>query len=105
MSDYKSQLIEIFEYVSGCQISDFSEDQLPFLADYIIGQHEADNGCIEGLKSQITTLRQKNSELVEDVMFVVDTFKKDLDAGFKTRDKEFAVDLLSSALQKIKEQK
>lgn len=48
------------------------------------------------------TLHRQNAELVEAVRFVTDTFKKDLDAGYKTRDKEFAFDVLSDALSKIK---
>lgn len=63
MSEYKEQLIELFENVSGCEIQEFGSDQLPFLADYIIGQQEADNACIEKLKSELKTERDHNERL------------------------------------------
>jgi rubrerythrin len=63
MSEFKEQLIELFENVSGCSIDEFSEEQLPYLADYIIGQQEADNMCIEKLKkeNQRLTADMKNA--------------------------------------------
>lgn len=51
---------------------------------------------------ELTTLRQQNAQLVEAARFVLDTFKSDLDAGYKTRDKEFDVDDFNNALAKCK---
>lgn len=65
MSEYKEQLIELFENVSGCEIQEFGSDQLPFLADYIIGQQEADNACIEKLKYELKTERDHNQRLID----------------------------------------
>lgn len=65
MSDHKRQLIELFEHVSGCEISEFSEEQLPYLADYIIGQAEADSGCIDTLKRKIAIVTAQRDELLK----------------------------------------
>ncbi|QIQ61346.1 hypothetical protein V039C_0068 [Vibrio phage V039C] len=69
MSKYKEQLIELFENVSGCSVDEFSEDQLPYLADYIIGQQEADNMCIEKLKKEnqrLTAIATKHATLNDE---------------------------------------
>lgn len=48
------QLTSLFERVSGCSVSDFDEEQLPYLADMIEGQMDADEACINDLKSRKT---------------------------------------------------
>ena len=61
----KEQLFELFEVISGCSISSFSEEQLPFLADFIQGQMEADNECIELLKSKVSSKDAQIKKLTE----------------------------------------
>lgn len=76
MSEFKEQLIEIFENVSGCSIGEFSEDQLPYLADYIIGQQEADNMCIEKLKKEnqrLTAIATKHATRADELYGALET--------------------------------
>lgn len=47
----KSQLHDLFEHVSGVSVNEYKQEQMPYLADYIIGQAEADSMCIEKLKA------------------------------------------------------
>lgn len=75
MSEYKEQLIELFENVSGCSINEFSEEQLPYLADFIIGQQEADNMCIEKLKTEnqrLTTIATKHAVRADELYEALD---------------------------------
>lgn len=47
------------------------------------------------------TTKPVEVELINDVRFVLDTFKNDIDKGYVTKDKEFAVAILSLALSRI----
>jgi len=53
----REQLHSLFERVSGCQVSEFSSEQVNYLADMIEGQMDADEGCINKLKSENNALR------------------------------------------------
>lgn len=68
----KEQLFELFEVISGCSISSFSEEQLPFLADFIQGQMDADNECIELLKSMVSSKDEQIKKLTEALSDVID---------------------------------
>lgn len=46
-------------------------------------------------------MSEPNFTLIFAARTVHDTFKRDLDRGYKTRDKEFAVDLLGKALNDL----
>jgi len=75
MSEFKEQLIELFENVSGCSIDEFSEEQLPYLADYIIGQQEADNMCIDKLKKEnqrLTAIATKHATRADELYEVLE---------------------------------
>ena len=54
--------------------------------------------------TELEQLRKEHDELKDSVSFVYDTFKKDLDSGYSTRDKVFACDVLSNALRKLNQQ-
>lgn len=54
----RDQLHSLFERVSGCEVSEFSSEQVNYLADMIEGQMDADEGCINKLKSENAALRK-----------------------------------------------
>lgn len=81
MSEYKEQLIELFENVSGCSIDEFSEEQLPYLADYIIGQQEADNMCIAKLKKEnqrLTAIATNHATRADEFYDALESTNKEL---------------------------
>lgn len=47
----KNQLHDLFEHVTGVSVSEYKLEQMPYLADYLIGQAEADDSCINKLKA------------------------------------------------------
>ncbi|OOF25079.1 hypothetical protein BZJ19_10190 [Salinivibrio proteolyticus] len=53
----RDQLHSLFERVSGCEVSEFSGEQVNYLADMIEGQMDANEGCIDKLKSENAALR------------------------------------------------
>jgi len=52
--------------------------------------------AIDGLIARIE--RSESADVRGTLQYIHDTFKRDLDAGFKTRDKEFAVEVAAEAL-------
>lgn len=83
----------------------YNDGGTPFeLIDNAVNNHDKLTEENKRLSKQLTIITAQRDELVKDVTFVMETFKSDLQAGYKTRDKEFAVDILSNALSKIKEQ-
>lgn len=52
------QLQSLFERVSGCEVGEFTAEQAKYLADMIEGQMDANEGCIDNLKSENTALRE-----------------------------------------------
>lgn len=76
MSDYKEQLISIFERVSGCAISEFTEEQIPYLAGMIEGQLDANEQCIESLNGKIKScfdgwIDAEDANLVEGRVYII----------------------------------
>ncbi len=71
MSDIKGneQIIELFELVSGESVNSYSDDQLPFLADYIQGQLDANEMCIDKLIKRIKELEEFVESLQLDVSY------------------------------------
>ena len=57
------------------------------------------NEFFEGYEQEIARLQVRVQELDYAARYVRDTFKKDLDQGYHTKDKEFAVSILSEALK------
>lgn len=51
---YKGQLVTLFERVSGCEITEFTDEQVSYLADMIEGQMDAYEGCINKMRKQPT---------------------------------------------------
>lgn len=54
----RDQLHSLFERVSGCEVSEFSGEQVNYLADMMEGQMDANEGCIDKLKSENAALRE-----------------------------------------------
>lgn len=54
----RDQLHSLFERVSGCEVSEFSGEQVNYLADMIEGQMDANEGCINKIKSENAALRE-----------------------------------------------
>ncbi|OOE71730.1 Lar family restriction alleviation protein [Salinivibrio kushneri] len=54
----REQLHSLFERVSGCEVSEFTSEQVNYLADMIEGQMDANEGCINKLKSENAALRE-----------------------------------------------
>lgn len=57
----KGQLYSLFERVSGCEVSEFSSEQVKYLSDMIEGQMDADSGTIEKLKQENLILRYESN--------------------------------------------
>lgn len=58
VSALRERLHSLFERVSGCEVSEFSSEQVNYLADMIEGQMDANEGCINKIKSENAALRE-----------------------------------------------
>lgn len=63
----REQLHSLFERVSGCEVSEFDKSQLPYLADMIEGQMDADEGCIQKLRKELEERKVFEVDSPEDI--------------------------------------
>lgn len=106
----RDQLHSLFERVSGCEVSEFSSEQVNYLADMIEGQMDANEGCINKLKSENAALREafKLKELERDTLILSERFRdslKLLEANESLREalrlKEAESDALAADISRI----
>lgn len=78
VSALREQLHSLFERVSGCEVSEFSSEQVNYLAEMIEGQMDANEGCINKIKSENAALRNSVNKLKADNLMQAWSMEKHL---------------------------